>query len=321
MGKLRRLMDPPVFQGTMKERNYFEGWYLKNVSRDLGNVISFIPGISLSERSHSFIQFINGTSGSTHYFEFPKEEFEPHPDRFEVSIGNNRFSMQGVKIDLERGGHKIQGELKYRNPSPFPKAFLSPGIMGWYTFVPRMECYHGVVSMDHSVTGSVEVDGLEMNFDGGKGYIEKDWGRSFPESWIWLQCNNFDMEGTSMMLSVAKIPWMGRFFVGFLSFIKTGGRVRKFATYTGARITKAELNGNVLEVALEDRKHSLRIRAVQLSSGELAAPVKGDMTRRIKESVDSEVTIELREKNGGVLVRTFGRRAGLEIMGDIISLI
>ncbi|MFC2081108.1 tocopherol cyclase family protein [Bacteroidota bacterium] len=21
--------------------------------------------------------------------------------------------------------------------------------------------------------------------------MEKDWGTSFPEAWIWLQCNNF----------------------------------------------------------------------------------------------------------------------------------
>jgi hypothetical protein len=321
MGRLRRLMNPPTFQGTMREKDYFEGWYLKNVSGDLDDVVSFIPGISLSQRSHSFIQVIDGTSGWTEYFEFPVNDFDPKPDRFEVDIGGNRFSTEGLKVDINAKGHRMIGELRYSGLSPFPRKFLSPGIMGWYTFVPRMECYHGVVSMDHSIKGKLEIDGDTKLFDGGRGYIEKDWGRSFPESWIWLQCNNFDIEGTSLMLSIAKIPWMGRFFVGFLSFIKMGKEVLRFATYTGARISSIDHKEKELDILLEDRTHSLRIKAVQLRSGELAAPVQGDMTRRIKESVDSQVNLELREKKGGTVVRSEGKRAGLEIMGDMISLI
>lgn len=28
-----------------------------------------------------------------------------------------------------------------------------------------------------------------MDFSGGRGYIEKDWGQSFPAAWVWLQIN------------------------------------------------------------------------------------------------------------------------------------
>ncbi|WP_243392439.1 MULTISPECIES: tocopherol cyclase family protein [unclassified Mesotoga] len=31
-----------------------------------------------------------------------------------------------------------------------------------------------------------------IDLTGGKGYIEKDWGRSLPDAWIWMQSNNFD---------------------------------------------------------------------------------------------------------------------------------
>ena len=314
------MMNPPAFQGSMRYRNYFEGWYLKNVSEDLSSVVSFIPGISLSRRSHSFVQVINGTTGWTEYFDFPVEDFKPGKDGFDVEVSGNRFSMEGLHIDIDKGGHRITSDLGFVNPLSFPKTILSPGIMGWYTFVPRMECYHGVVSMDHGLQGSVEIDGEEMGFHGGRGYIEKDWGRSFPESWIWLQCNNFQSDDISFMLSIAKIPWMGRHFNGFLSFLRIGDKVHRFATYTGARVERIDLDGQELGIVLGDRKHRLEITAAQKSAGELAAPVRGNMDRRIKESVDSEVSIKLLNMKGDIEISSNGRRAGLEIMGDIDSL-
>lgn len=56
----------------------------------------------------------------------------------------------------------------------------SPGIMGWYAWVPTMECYHGVVSLDHAISGKLMIEDQAHDFNGGRGYIEKDWGKSFP---------------------------------------------------------------------------------------------------------------------------------------------
>jgi hypothetical protein len=320
MGKLKRLMNPPFFQGNLREKNYFEGWYLKNVSKDLNSAISFIPGISLSQNSHSFIQIIDGINGWTHYFEFPTEDFKPAVNRFEVRIGRNTFSMKGLIVDLNDRDIRVKGKIEFSGITPFPKRFLSPGIMGWYTFVPRMECYHGVVSMNHSLSGNIEINGTRSDFHGGKGYIEKDWGRSFPESWIWLQCNNFDQDNVSFMLSIAKIPWFGRNFTGFLSFIKIGERIYRFATYTGAKVTKIKNDPGELNIKVRDRKLELSITAIQKGSGELAAPIFGNMDRRIKESVDSDIHLVMTNKKGNVLFSSNGSRAGLEVMGDIESL-
>ena len=48
--------------------------------------------------------------------------------------------------------------------------------MGWYRFVPFMECFHGVVSLNHELEGDFLIENQVFSFDGGKGYIEKDWG-------------------------------------------------------------------------------------------------------------------------------------------------
>ena len=42
---LRRFFDPILFQGDLRRRRYFEGWYFKQVAAGGGAVFAFIPGV------------------------------------------------------------------------------------------------------------------------------------------------------------------------------------------------------------------------------------------------------------------------------------
>jgi hypothetical protein len=56
---------------------------------------------------------------------------------------------------------------------------------GWYSFMRFMECYHGIIVVDADAEGTVNGEFRS----GERFYLEKDWGTSFPRSWIWLQSN------------------------------------------------------------------------------------------------------------------------------------
>lgn len=227
MRSIYRIFHPEVFQGSLDLKNYFEGWYFKNVSQDMNHAMAFIPGISLSDDGHEFVQFIDGIAGRTAYFRYGPGEFESDTREFRTRIGESQFSSEGINLKLQNSDWQIEGSLQYNGLTRLPKSLLMPGIMGWYSYVPSMECNHGVISVNHGISGSVTINGTVYDFSGGRGYIEKDWGVSFPESWLWLQCNNFEAAGTSLMVSIAKIPWRGRYFIGLISFLLTGGKDRK----------------------------------------------------------------------------------------------
>jgi hypothetical protein len=175
--------------------------------------------------------------------------------------------------------------------------------------------------MDHHISGSLEFQGNKLDFSDGRGYIEKDWGTSMPESWIWLHANTFESQGTSVMVSVAKIPWLGRFFIGFLCFVLVNGQVFKFMTYNNSKIKALSLNQGNLELELGGKDHILRISARQKQSGSLKAPVHGLMERYIKESIDSDVFISLRTHSGKILFEGNAQKAGLELVGNLDELI
>lgn len=315
-----KVYNPVVFQGNLNNDRYFEGWYFKHVSKDRKHVYSFIPGVSLTKNDkHAFIQVIDGISGKTWNVKYPISDFKYSKDGFNVWVGKSNFNINGISLDVETEELTIKGEINYSEIVKYPASLFSPGIMGWYSFVPFMECKHGIGSVLHHLKGSLSINRSEIDFGEGTGYIEKDWGTSFPESWIWLHCNTFSQPDCSFTFSVAKIPWLANFFIGHICFLYHKGKFYLFATYNGSKITKLSFNKPVLEIELSNKNYILQVEARQNRAGDLKAPVIGEMNRIIKESVDSEIEISLFDKKGGLILNSTGNRAGLEIIEKILS--
>lgn len=315
------IWDPGRFQDGRRRRGYFEGWYFKCVDATGSHPVSIIPGVSLErdgDGSHAFIQLIQ-TGGRTAYWEFPTDAFRFSRSGFEVHIDRNVFSADGLSLDLDGDAGRVRGELEFGEWTPWPVRVLSPGIMGWYRFVPFMETYHGVLSMDHTLAGSLDIDGSALDFEGGRGYVEKDWGRSFPSAWIWTQCNHFGdggtADGTSVSISVARIPWLGGSFIGYIIGVWHDGQLHAFTTYNGTRVRAFSLGEGTVLMSLSRGDVELDIEIAGAHPGKLRSPVLGAMSGEVWESLEATVRLELVSR-GRVLLDAEGRHAGVELMDD-----
>lgn len=317
MYSIKKLFNPEIFQGKRKKKNYFEGWYYKIVDKNETNSFAFIPGVAFdkSGNSHSFVQIIDSLEYHTEYFKFPLSDFSYSEKELDVTIANNNFKNNKIEIDLKSDTFSVQGNLEFYNIEPFPKTLTRPGIMGPFSFVPFMECYHGVVNIHHEIKGSLMINNKKVDFTDGYGYIEKDWGKSFPEWWVWLQSNHFVGKDVSVMFSIAEIPWLNSYFTGFLSFLKVKDKMYLFATYTGAKVKSLEYADGQINIIVEDKKHILSISGIYDESGVLKAPKNGLMDRKISESISSTIKVTLKEKSGKVVFEDYGKNAGLEVVG------
>lgn len=265
----------------------------------------------------SFIQVLDGKRKSARYHKFSFEDFRAEKNAFQISIGNNFFSPNSIKLDIE----ELQGELRFSNNIPWPAPFWSPGIMGPFSFVPFMECYHGIVSMNHEIAGQLLVNGKSIDFNRGKGYLEKDWGKSFPSSYIWLQTNHFSEENISLKCSVAKIPWLGSSFIGFIAGFWWKDRLIRFTTYNQSTRIKTYADIEHVVIALENKQYLLEIHAQRDAPTALASPILGLMDGRIEETMNAVVRVKLTEKKSGKIVfDDRGMHAGLEVAGNIEEL-
>ncbi|PKL92929.1 MAG: hypothetical protein CVV21_00880 [Candidatus Goldiibacteriota bacterium HGW-Goldbacteria-1] len=323
---LKRFYTPEMFQGISRKKHYFEGWYYKNVSADSSSAIAVIPGISIVDKNdtHSFIQFFNAREKSAYYFRYGADEFKYNKKEFKVNIGKSEFTKQGIKLDIETPEAVIKGELSYSEMTGWPVSLLSPGAMGWYAFVPRMECYHGIMGFDHAIKGKITVNGHEYDMNNGRGYMEKDWGTSMPSSWIWAQSNHFEKPNASVFVSIAKIPWFGKSFTGYLCGFYLDGKVYRFTTYLGAKIIGLKADEHNIHFTIEDNKYFMEVTGKRADGAVLAAPSFGGMSTKIKESLQSELKVTFGRKTGKnreVIFEGTGKNAGLEYVGDIGELV
>ena len=311
---LKLIKNPELFQGNFDKKNYFEGWYFKHVSADGKHTIAFIPGISLDGLdSHSFVQVIVSPDIKTYYFRYPLSAFSTKDNPFSVTIGNSVFSMQGCKIALDDASQEVSqgfsftGEIRYSDITPIQASPLMPNIMGFFAYIPNMECNHGVLSMNHQLIGDVKLtdhekhSGLEkhsdhetFDFTGGKGYTEKDWGISFPREYIWIQANHFEDDSYSFMCSIATIPFGLFSFRGLIANLHVEGKEYRFATYNRTKVENFVIDKHRVKFDLVKRNVILTCEALLTETGALKAPKKGEMQRTIKEGLSGDVTLTLK---------------------------
>lgn len=307
---LKLINKPELFQGNLEKKDYFEGWYFKHVSGDCKNTIAFIPGVSLDGvDSHSFVQVIMSPDIKTYYFRYPLDAFSTTNDPFSVTIGESLFSMQGCKIALDDAtqdvsqGISLKGEIRYSGITPIHTSPFMPNIMGFFAYIPNMECNHGVLSMNHQLDGHIDLIDHQMHnvyeridFIGGKGYTEKDWGTSFPSEYIWMQANHFEDDSHSFMCSIATIPFGLFSFRGLIANLHVEGKEYRFATYNRSKVENFIIDKHRVTFDLVKRDVTLTCETLLTETGALKAPKKGEMLRTIKEGLSGKIMLTLKRK-------------------------
>lgn len=317
---MRNVFRDDRFQGFKKKDKYFEGWYFKAVSKTEDQSIALIPGVSkASGDQHAFIQaFVymknNGKpTVSNHYFRFDIKDFFADKDKFFVQIKDNTFSMDGVTINLQDADTHIVGSYVITKPVTLPKSLYMPSIMGPFAYLPMMECYHGILSMDHIVEGAFLYNNKRLDLKDAKGYVEKDYGRSFPKGYVWIQTNNLDEHNTSLFLSVATIPYLKLFFNGFIVNFYHKNKHYRFATYNFSKILEETINETHAHYVFKKGKYKLEVIGKISEYVTLASPKFGKMDHTIKEGLSGQVTVTLTYKDK-VIYTGSSSNAGIEIM-------
>lgn len=315
MKKLYLMKNPELFQGEeklKKNKNYFEGWYFKNSINNKG--ISFIPGININKRKKkAFIQVI--TTDESYFIDYNISDFKFSHNPFYIKIGKNIFSKEKVHIDItdKTKKLKIKGDIIYSDTKNIDTSKY-PNIMGPFSYIPFMECNHAVLCMKAKTEGKLTINNKKVNFNNGIAYIEKDFGCSFPKSYIWCQGNNFkDNKNVSFMLSIADIPFKVFNFRGLICSLIIEDKEYRFATYNNSKIIKYKISDSSIDITLQKGIYTLDVKSKYDRRLKLSAPIKGQMTKDILESINEEITITLKKDDITIFSDT-SLNCGLEIV-------
>jgi len=294
----------------LEKSESFEGWFSKIDDQENDLIISVIWGYSTHKATkHAFIQFTNSLRHETTYIRFPMEDLKWKKEPFVLQIGKNELSEKGMKLDFDIEGLPVKGDFAFGPFTPIRTSFLKPNIMGWLTHFPN-ECNHSIISMYHSVNGQLQIGEHSWVISEADGYIEKDWGTSFPREYVWAHANGWD--SSALVFSYATVPVLGRFAKGFFLVLHHEGEEYRFSSIEGARMLNFEATTDSFIATVKKGKYTVTLTARQSNPVALASPEKGEMSQRIKESLDGTIEIIMMVK-GDEAVNLKSDRASIDV--------
>lgn len=322
---MKEIFNPNLYHGKHKNKNFFEGWYFKIVDKKNDCKLAIIPGISYGNNDddhHSFIQVLNGKESNFNYLSYDINDFRYDNNKFRICINSNIFTLDSMNLSINYNNLSIHGNLIFKNLVKWPGSIINPGSMGFYNYLKFMECYSQVCSLNGSIVGSLSINGANVDFTGGKVYIEKNWGSSFPKSWLWIQSNSFKSRKASVTCSVGTIPFPIKDFTGFLIGVTLENEFYSFTTINNSKINIQNFGE---DIALTATKKNLKLTLKTYTNPKdfvvLKAPNKGSMTSTVKETINAQVYMLLEDtKTNKKIFEDIGLSTGVEYGGNFFEL-
>ncbi|MEP0856178.1 tocopherol cyclase family protein [Trichocoleus sp. DQ-U1] len=210
------------YQWDGTSQRFFEGWYYRVTLLDCGHTFAFMYSLEdpLGNQPHSggaaqilgpedsylcrtfpdvnkfwalrdvlALGHWGKTDLSTKPAYLPPEAFERHvQDGYQATATWH----QGALHDPGTGS---QARWQYEIKPVYGWGNLNQpqqSTAGWLSSFPIFEPGWQILMAHGLATGWIEWNGKRYDFTNAPAYGEKNWGRSFPQKWFWLNCNGFD---------------------------------------------------------------------------------------------------------------------------------
>ena len=180
--------------GVIDTEPWFEWWFYKVVLPDTGDAFFFTYGVVNpwdtamdNPSSSAFVSMGNFTERAFTEERYPPSDFTASYQATDVRIGDQHATdkmITGSLVDSDGGvvSWDIQIEPRWRFNAMTWTMFLSNlSNIFWYP-----------VQADALFSGWIDYKGQLYTFEDAPGFQDRNWGRSFPEWWVWIVANHFD---------------------------------------------------------------------------------------------------------------------------------
>ena len=317
---LPKIYAPDLFHTNLKRRRFFECWEHKLISNDGQDILIVIGVLILGKDRLCYNEIIDGKTGANYLVKYPIDQYKPSKTSMECQYATTRFSKEGIDLSIKNDTLSINGKITFGEFKAFPSSKLSPGLMGYFSFIPFMESYFKLVSLHHSINGKITINDKIYNFDKGSSYIEKGWGKKFPDSWLMIHCNTFTEPDTSFFVTFSPVKIIGTTIIGIQCFIMYNNEIINFSTYNNGKITLFKRLNKTLNIEIKNDTHYLDITVIPKKYGRIRIPSFRNRELFNLESSDSTVYINLLKNNN--IIKSFeGKNASFTFDEGIAGLI
>jgi tocopherol cyclase len=187
---------------------------------------------------------------------------------------------------------------------------------GWLSMLPIFEPGWQILMAHGLATGWIEWRGQRYEFTNAPAYSEKNWGRSFPAKWFWLNCNSFDRaEGLALTAGGGrrKVLWATE-EVGLIG-IHYGDRFYEFVPWNSQMSWQVQPWGSwQMQATNQDFQVEL-LGTTDLPSITVQTPGADGLRSDCRDTLHGNIQLTLRTRGGELILEAQSNMAGLEVGG------
>lgn len=188
---------------------------------------------------------------------------------------------------------------------------------GWLSFLPIFEPGWQILMAHGLATGWIEWKGKKYQFKDAPAYSEKNWGRSFPQKWFWLNCNSFqDEPDLALTAGGGKrgVLWWDESVA--LICLHHRGKFYEFVPWNARVSWRIEPWGR-WEMRAENGQYEVELIGTTEEEGTpLRAPTEDGLLFCCRDTMKGNLTLKLRHRHGNTILVAQSSLCGLEIGGS-----
>jgi tocopherol cyclase len=324
------------------DRDFFEGWYfrvtLPKPRESFAFMYSIEDRLGKSNRSSGAVQIL-GIDEEHLMCSFPDTR-QFWATKNELGLGHwgeTNLPIQPQLLSVaEFDRHIIQGyqvtATLHQGALPSQNCrwcYHTVPVYGWGQPQQPQQATAGLLSylsifepgwqilMAHGLaTGWIEWRGEHYNFTNAPAYSEKNWGRSFPEKWFWMNCNSFE-ETVGLTVTAGggrrKVLWMTE-EVGMIG-IHYRDRFYEFAPWNSQISWQIQPWG---EWKIQATNQNFRVELIgttDLTGTMVSTPTEQGLVMCCRDTLKGLLSIDLRTHLGTQIIKVNSNVAGLEVGG------
>jgi tocopherol cyclase len=188
---------------------------------------------------------------------------------------------------------------------------------GWLSFLPIFEPGWQILMADGLATGWIEWNGQRYEFKDAPAYSEKNWGRSFPQKWFWLNCNSFTEEtDLSLTAGGGKRKVLGILEEVGMIGLHYRGQFYEFVPWNSQVSWQVQPWGRWEMQAINEHFKVQLIGTTDLAGIALRAPTEQGLVFCCRDTMKGFLSLDLQTRQGNCIVKASSSVCGLEIGGN-----
>ncbi|MFM2303275.1 MAG: hypothetical protein RLZZ135_684 [Cyanobacteriota bacterium] len=325
------------------ERGFFEGWYfritLPKINESFAFMYSIEDPLDILPHSSGAVQILGiGEEYLKYYlpninsFWAAKDDLAlGHWGETNLDIPPQLLSINKFEQQIEQGYQVTatlhQGTLPAQDcrwcyqtvpvygwgqPQQFQQATGS-----WLSFLPIFDPGWQVLMAHGLATGWIEWRGERYEFSHAPAYSEKNWGRSFPEKWFWINCNSFnETVGLALTAAGGRRKVLGMTESVAMIGIHYRDRFYEFVPWN-ARINWQIQPWGEWRMQAINRDFSIELTGTtELAGTMVSTPTEQGLVMCCRDTLKGQLTIDLRTRQGDRIITATSNNAGLEVGGN-----